>query len=248
MTKHFNDSLDPRTRLVVVFSFTAVALLCNSLSYLVPIFMLMVIISINGKNSILSITKRFRWLIGFFVFIAVMQSGFNPTGKILLELEGIPLFTVGGLTLGGIFLCRIGIIMLSAQMLKQAGSRQMIQGLVQWKVPYELAFMTSTALHFIPIFQEEMQNALTAIQLRGIVLNRISIGNRIKIYSYLFMPVIVSMVVKAKELALAMEMRGFRMHPKRTSYVMLQLKKGDYLVMSTAIVMAVFIMGFYFMS
>lgn len=179
----------------------------------------------------MGMAKRARWLLGFFLLITVLQSICYPRGQVILSIGAFDILTKGGLVQGLLFLCRILTIMLSATVLSAAGARRMIQGLVEWKVPYEIAFMVSTAIRFIPIFSEEMQNALVAIQLRGIELKKLTIRNRLKIYTYLFMPVITSMMVKAKALALAMEMRGFRIHPQRTSYIRLKLRGIDYLFM-----------------
>lgn len=179
----------------------------------------------------MGMAKRGKWLLGFFVLIAIMQSICNPNGQVLFSLGSFDILTKGGVEQGLLFLCRILVIMLSATVLSVAGSRRMIQGLVKWKVPYEIAFMVATAIRFIPVFSEEMQNALVAIQLRGIEFKKISMKNRLKIYTYLFMPVVTSMIVKAKALALAMEMRGFRAYPQRTSYIRLKLRGMDYLTM-----------------
>ncbi|MEG1583923.1 MAG: energy-coupling factor transporter transmembrane component T [Anaerovorax sp.] len=239
---------DPRTGLVVVFAVTSMALFCNSIGYLAPVLLVTLLISfLLNRNSLLGMVKRSRGMLGFFVVIALMQSLFQPTGKVLLSLWGWNLVTTGGLLDGVLFLLRILIIMVSASILAAFGARKTIQGFIEWKIPYELAFMTSIAIHFIPVFSEEMQNSLISIQLRGIDLKKISVKNRIKVYTYLFMPVVTSMIVRAKEMALAMEMRGFRMFPKRTSYLRLKLKPIDQITMGVVVVITMAVIGSYFL-
>jgi len=86
------------------------------------------------------------------------------------------------------------------------------------KVPYEIAFMVSIAVRFLPIFRNEMIDMVTALQLRGIDLKKLGYREKIKVYQYLLLPITTNSILMAKELATAMEMRGFRAYAQRTSY------------------------------
>ena len=52
-------------------------------------------------------------------------------------------------------------------------SRDFILGLVQWKVPYEPAFMVFIALRFLPVFRDELVKVVTAVQLREADLEKV---------------------------------------------------------------------------
>ena len=160
---------------------------------------------------------RAKWLLWFFVLMAIIQSVFNPEGGVVLAV---------------CFLCRMAVIIFSAGIMAEAGSRAMIQGLIAIKVPYEIAFMTTCALSFLPMIAADMRDSLTALELRGVEIKKLSLKRKVRVYTYLVIPVLEGIVVKAKELSCAMEMRAFRAYNKRTSYVILSLTAKDYAIMA----------------
>jgi energy-coupling factor transport system permease protein len=187
------------------------------------------------KANLLAVTKNIKRLLGVFVAIVILQSAFTREGKVVLELINISLITETGLLRGAQTLLRFLIIISSAVILTTSNYREIIQGLVKWKVPYELAFMVSVAIRFLPLLREEVNDMMTAIQLRGIDLKKIPFVKRLKIYSFLFMPMISSVLLKSQDLSVAMEMRAFRAFPQRTSYRELCFKVADYLTISISL-------------
>lgn len=85
-----------------------------------------------------------------------------------------------------------------------------------------------------PLLQEEITDMMTVIQLRGVNLKRIPLARRLKTYAYLLMPMIASVLMKSRELSMAMEMRAFRAYPTRTSYRRLTFTTPDYVVMAAS--------------
>ena len=229
-------SIDPRTRLVLVFSLTSAALVFNRISFLLPLLGLSILLSLLLGRGQLGLLKRLRWLLTVFVMIALLQSLFHSGGESLLQLGGVTIITKEGLLGGVCFLCRFSVIVTSSTILVASGMRRIIQGLIQLKLPYELAFMTMISLQFIPMLGREMSNSLVAIQLRGVEFKALAFRQKVQVFTYLFMPVIVGIIVKARELSTAMEMRAFRAYNKRTSYIRLRLHAWDFCIMACAIV------------
>ncbi len=62
------------------------------------------------------------------------------------------------------------------------------------------------------------------------------------------MPMITSVIIKSQELSIAVEMRGFRARPQRTSLRMLSLKTKDYLVMVSVVALTLSILTYYFIG
>ncbi len=241
------NELDPRSKLCIVFALSSVAVFVQKIWLLALILMLgMVLTYLLGEN--LHLFKRFGRIIWLFVGIAVIQSIFTPEGISLIVIGKIRLLTVGGLEKGVCFLLRIMAIIVPASIMISTGTREIIQGLVQWKVPYEIAFMVSLAIRFLPLLSEEIKDTFIAIQLRGIELDKIPLGKRLRMYSYLFMPVLSGVILKARELSTALETRAFRAFPRRTSYRVLKLQNQDYLVMgmSLCFVIVVLTINFYY--
>jgi energy-coupling factor transport system permease protein len=137
------------------------------------------------------------------------------------------------------------IIIISATIMAGSSPREIIQGLIQWKIPYEIAFMVSLAIRFIPILGQEAKDAFTAIQLRGIEIDKLSMSKRFKVYSYMFMPVLSGVIHRARELSTSLEARAFRAFPERTSYIKLKLKRADYVIITISIFFAISMLSIY---
>jgi len=246
-TEGFNAfTFDPRTKLVLIACLSSVAVLMNRLMLLAALFLVSLLLILFFRINVKGVWKRTKALLAVVVFIALAQSLFGEGGQALITLGSLELLTAGGLVLAGEFILRMLIIITSAAILTTCGSRNVIQGLVQWKLPYEIAFMAALGIRFIPVFGEEFRDAKTAIQLRGIDIKALKIKQKTEVYASLFQPVVAGALVKAKALSLSMEMRGFRSCPNRVSYRVLRLKSPDYVVMGVALILTAGVLILYY--
>jgi energy-coupling factor transport system permease protein len=170
------------------------------------------------------------------IAIALMQSIFAPSGTILIAIGSVNLLTSGGLIKGLLILFRLALFITGGAMFTPYSQRALIQGMVQVRLPYEAAYMISIGLRFIPQMREEFRDSLTALQLRGVVLEELRLRKRLSLYFYLLLPALAASLQNARELAMSMEMRAFRAMRGRTSYYTLALKRSD-VIMLCAIVM-----------
>jgi len=121
--------------------------------------------------------------------------------------------------------------------------------LEQSRVPYEFAFAFTTAVRFVPVLAEEAQTIMDAQKARGLELEKGSLLKRIRNYIPILIPLIVSAIRRSLELAEAMESRAWGATKKRTNLYLLQLHKGDFiLILITAIVLAVSIYARFFLA
>jgi len=170
-----------------------------------------------------------------------LQSLFAPSGTVLFELWGISMLTAGGITKGLTVLFRLVLFIISAAMFALYSPRALIQGMAQIKLPYEIAYMASIGVRFIPKMGEELKDSLTALQLRGIVIEELKLKKRLRLYAYLLLPVVAASLQNARELAMSMEMRAFRAMKERTSYYTLSFKRRDIFLLSIILFLAIFI-------
>ncbi|HOK48818.1 MAG TPA: energy-coupling factor transporter transmembrane component T [Sedimentibacter sp.] len=224
-------NIDPRTKLIQVLILSTLALIYNEISILLIILFTAIIIGFINNVNFISIISRLKKLLKIIFMIALIQSLLTNMGNPLLKIGKLMVFTDYGIIKALEFILRMGIIIVSAAIITTSSSREIIQGLIQWKCPYEIAFMVSVAIRFLPIFKEEMTDMITAIQLRGIDLKKVKFDKKLQVYKYILTPITVNSVMKAKELAAAMEMRGFRAYPKRTSYMVLKMQTFDYILL-----------------
>lgn len=236
---------DPRTKLATVLFFSTISLIYEEIWVLVLILFLSAMTALAMKSSLVAILVRLRKLLGVMAAIAIVQSIFTNTGSPIAKIGDITLLTDYGAAKALEFILRLGIIIVSAAIITTSSSREIVQGLVQWHCPYEIAFMTSVAIRFLPLFKEEMSDMVTAIQLRGIDLKRVKFREKIKIYKYILFPVVINSVLKAKELSSAMVVRGFRAYPQRTSYMILKMNFIDYFIVASLVAVSIIITVLY---
>lgn len=230
------NKIDPRTKLIMVLCISFLAIIVRDLVSLFQLSIITLILSISFGNNLKSSLFKFKNFLYVIVGIAVLQSLFSNQGMAIFAIGKFTLITDYGLKRGIEFILRMIIVVLSANILATSSSREIIQGFVQMGMPYELAFMVATGIRFLPIMRDEIRDSVIAIQLRGIDLDKISIRERINIYSYIFMPIVLGSISKAEKLAISIEMRGFRAYDRRTSYNQLSMSKFDYILISTSII------------
>jgi len=160
--------------------------------------------------------------------LSLIQSVFSPQGRVLFRVFNLPILTSGGIVSGLTFLSRMLVIILSGVIISTSSRRDVTQGLIQMKLPYELAFMTNIAILFIPTLRDEINSSITAIELRGIDIKALKLKSRMNMYGYLALPIIMRSINSARTIAMAMDVRAFRLHTTRSSLKTLKLKTFDY--------------------
>jgi energy-coupling factor transport system permease protein len=229
------NNIDPRTKLIQVLILSTLALIYNEIFVLSIILFAAIMIALINNVNFISVISRFKKLLKIIFLIALIQSLLTNMGNPILKIGNFTVFTDYGILKSFEFILRMGIIIVSAAIITTSSSREIIQGLIQWNCPYEIAFMVSVAARFLPIFKEEITDIITAIQLRGIDLKKVKFNKKFQVYKYILTPITVNSIMKAKELAAAMEMRGFRAYSKRTSYLVLKMQTFDYILIGLSI-------------
>lgn len=230
------SSVDPRIKIFIALCLSTSGVLFTRVDKLLIILIIGVIYGLCFNVQYFSIYKRIRRYLQLFIVIIIIQSIFNHDGQAVLTINGFALLTDEGIIRGISYLFRIYIIVLSGAILTTSNMRDILQAFIQLKLPYDIAFMVAIGIKFMPLLVEEIQNIFTSIQLRGIDINMLSIKKRIEIVSYLFMPVIMNTLVRAKKLAISVDARGFRAYNKRTSLRQLRIKHIDEVIFFVTIV------------
>lgn len=237
--------LDPRTKLITVLCISTLGLVIKDRGYLATVLILTIIVAKSYRVDLKRSFKKIKSLIYVLVLIAIIQSIFSQGGEVLFSIRNFTILTTRGLEKGLEFIFRMMIIIFSATIITTSNSREIVQGFVQWGLPYDIAFMVALGIRFLPILSQEIKDSLTAIQLRGVDIKTIPIRERISIYSYIFTPILVGTILKAEKLSTAIEMRGFRAYDNRTSYLILKMSKWDYIVISITILFTICYIIFY---
>ena len=96
------------------------------------------------------------------------------------------------------------------------------------KVPvHQLSMMMSIALRFIPTLMDELEKIILAQKSRGSEISSGGLITRIRAFIPIMIPLFISAFQRAEELAIAMEVRGYDINIKRTSYRLLHWQYKD---------------------
>lgn len=86
------------------------------------------------------------------------------------------------------------------------------------KVPYDYAFMFTSALRFVPVLLEEIHLIDQAQQARGFQVSGKGPIGRLRAYSPIAVPLVLSSLARAENMAIAMETRGYGSGPRTYYY------------------------------
>ena len=214
--------LDPRTKLVLgIIAIAAVFIAHRTEILLSEGVILCLTIPILGLGRAWVRSLRLIWPMVCLVFIISFFS-FDLWVALLLSLRLFNLLTVSFIFFHAI------------------SPEEMGDGLRKIGIPYEVVFILTTAMRYVPLIGSKTRNIVNAQQARGIDL-RPRFKNTVN-FMALLMPLLIQSFLLSDELAMAMESRGFG-RKGRTSRRKYQLTFMDWGIIIAGLV---FLFMFYF--
>lgn len=232
--------LDPRTKLVssiwfimLIFlasGFTSYAILAAIVLFAASISEIPISYYINGLKPLT-----------FLILITVsLQLLFSQGDHIIFELGWLQI-TMEGLINAIKIIIRFVLIIFMSTILTLTttpleiadGIESLLGPLKRFKVPVqEIALVLSIALRFVPTLMEETETIMNAQKSRGVEFNTGSLIERMKKIVPLLIPLFISSIDRADQLATAMTARGYRGGDHRTKLRELKWQQRDRLVFS----------------
>lgn len=231
----FVHKLDPRSKLLFVFMFIiAVFLANNTVTYsLLLVFTLFIIFV--ARIRLYFLFNGLKPILFLIIFTLLMHFTFTKEGALLFEWKFIKIYEEG--IRQGIFISvRFLVLVLMTTILTLTtspisitdGMETLLNPFKKLKLPvHELALMMSISLRFIPTLMDETDKILKAQLARGSDLTSGTIKERIRAVVPLLVPLFVSAFKRAEDLAIAMEVRGYRGGEGRTRYRQLNWQGRD---------------------
>lgn len=105
-------------------------------------------------------------------------------------------------------------------------------------VPYKYAFTFTSAIHFIPVFMNDMSGIMEAQTARGVEFDG-SFAKKIRLMVPLTVPLLVSSVRKTNSAAIAAEVRGFNLRTRESGYKEYPFSTFDYGAMVVCVLLIV---------
>ncbi len=237
--------LDPRLKLVVCIAYIAALFMAKSfVSYgILLAFLLACVLLSRIKLSI--ILRGLRPLLFILVFTALLNLFYTQGDHVLFEWGFIHI-TSEGVVVSVFMVLRIlmlitGTLVMLTYTTSPIALTDALEALMKplnvIRVPvHELAMMMTIALRFIPTLIEETDKIMSAQKARGADFESGNIFRRAKAMIPLLIPLFISAIRRAEELAEAMECRCYHGGEGRTRLKTLHLTRLDFAAMPVTLV------------
>ena len=228
--------LDPRTKILLVVLYI-VALFCadSLLAYGILALVLAVCVRIS-RVGLKALVRGLKPVVFIIVFTGILNLFFTPGDQALVEWGFLRITTVGARN--ALFMVlRIMLLIMGTFLMTYTtspisltdGLERLLNWMKKLHVPvHELAMIMSIALRFIPTLIEETDKIMSAQKARGADFESGSIIQKAKALIPILVPLFVSAIRRAEELATAMECRCYHGGDGRTKLHVLRYAGRDY--------------------
>lgn len=232
--------LDPRIKMISAIILSILIFRAAWIDvYLISLFFLIIMgISHLKASSVIGAIKP----LAFFAGLLFILHLFSTDGTALLSLPALSMkITDEGLFRGALVSWQFVTLVLSGAILTMTTPpSEMISGLEKLLHPFkylgiptqDLAVMVSMALRFVPTLLEEFDRIRMAQTARGADMKTGSLMQRLKHTAAMTLPLMMSAVRRADNLAEAMEARGYHNGP-RTTLRVLRINGPDYAALAS---------------
>ncbi|HLR92507.1 MAG TPA: energy-coupling factor transporter transmembrane component T [Atopostipes sp.] len=232
----FIHQLDPRTKLLASMWFIVLIFIASSWwTYLVLIALVLTaaVVSEVPLSYYINGLKPLAFLILITVFFQLI---FAQGDTILLEWGWLTI-TLEGVINAVLIIIRFVLIVMMSTILTLTttpleiadGIEALLQPFKRFHVPVqEIALILSIALRFVPTLMQETEKIMNAQKARGVSFDEGNLLDRMKKIVPLLIPLFISSIDRADQLAVAMTARGYRGGENRTKLRELQWSTKDY--------------------
>ncbi len=219
------SAADLRVKVAVLVAVSPTIFVRKSLASQGAMFLGMLALLLGSGLGTRPIVRLAILMIPAAILILIIQdlwSPFRVTPVFVLPpavplMGGATVFHWEGLVFGLLVCCRLAVPLMAIQYLSSTSTpNQIVLGLVRVGVPYEVAFLVSTAFRIVPFLLEEYAAIRDAQRLRGIDLDAPGIVRKLVATSRLIVPLLVNCLNKAQQLQIALQARGFTGNADRT--------------------------------
>ncbi len=243
----FIHRLDPRSKLLFVMLFVFAVFLANNVQTYALLLAFTLLVIVASRIRLYFLLNGLKPILFLIIFTFFMHLFFNREGALLVDWKVIKIYEEG--IRQGIFISlRFLVLVLVTSILTLTtspisitdGMEDLLGPFKRFKLPvHELALMMSISLRFIPTLMDETDKILKAQLARGSDISSGTIKERVNAVIPLLVPLFVSAFKRAEDLAVAMEVRGYRGGEGRTRYRQLKWDFRDTIAMLVLVILVV---------
>lgn len=247
----FVHKLDPRTKLLMVIAYIVGVFLVKDLWGFIPVGVFLLAAILVSRVPLKSILKSLKAVLLIVILTAILNVLFYKEGQVLWSWWRISI-TVEGLLTALRLALRLVLLVLGTTLLTLTttpmnltdGMESLMKPLKYIRVPvHDIALIMSIALRFIPILMEEVDKIMLAQKARGAAFDNGNIFKRAKALLPILIPLFVSALRRAEELALALDARCYNATPNRTKMKRLRFGYRDLIAALLTAVLIVLIVA-----
>ena len=237
--------LDPRTKLIFTVAYIVALFLARRVvSYAILLVLLGVLIAVS-KVGLKSILRGMKPILIIVIITGVLNLFYTAgEGEPLVSFwvfniyaEGIWAAIFMVLRIAMLITCTFLLTYTTSPIQLTDGLERLMNPLKDARVPvHELSMMMSIALRFIPTLIEETDKIMSAQKARGADFESGSIVQKAKALIPVLVPLFVSAIRRAAELATAMECRCYHGGEGRTKLHVLRYQRRDYIALAGGVV------------
>lgn len=243
----FLHKLDTRTKILISMTMTITAFSTKDLNLLL-ILSLIGLLMVKLSGIMISKFIRSNFVILLFSLFTILTSlifevchSFSTSGAISISRKSLDIST-------GIFLRLISIILATSSVMYTTSPNEISSSVEKMLIPLkffgisprDIALTLTITLKFIPTIFEEANKILNAQRARGANFGSKNIIKNIKAISSVFIPLFVSSIRRADDLAVALESRCYSSFGNHTNFKDSKFKKQDYIAF---LILGLFILG-----
>ena len=229
--------IDPRMKILLLISFIVFIFLANNPFSLAVMAFLTILLIILSKVPLSLYLKNIKAILFVILLTSVLNVFYVDTGAVLIDYW-IFKITLDGVERAVFMTVRIIVLILSSSILTYTTTPTQLTDAIErllkplkfiglGEAVHVMAMMITIALRFIPTLIEETDKIMSAQKARGADLESGSVLQRIKALIPILVPLLISSVRRAYELAEAMECRCYNGGSGRQRMKQLKLSLRD---------------------
>lgn len=233
----FIHKLDPRIKLLLLTLIIVLIFVAKNIFSLVLITIFTLFFIVASKIPIRLYFKNVKVIIPIIIFTAFLNVLYVDTGVLLLEFWKIKIYS-GGLLRSVFMAVRVLLLILASSVLTYTTTPNDLTDAIErllkplkfiglGEAVHTMSMMMTIALRFIPTLIEETDKIMSAQKARGADLDSGGIIKKIKGLIPILIPLLISAIRRAYELAEAMECRCYNGGKNRQRMKQLKISSRD---------------------
>lgn len=239
------DRMNPLVKLMYMAFALLLVVQCTRIDTISILLIWILIASVwwvVGKVELKSLGFLIKLLSFLFVFLFIVQGLTYRLGDptVILKFFDFPYgggatnygeMTVGGVMFGLVIALRVIAVVMVIPIFTMTSPMNKISGaLTRIRVPQKVIFMFITAMRFVPLVQESMDNIIEAQKIRGFDLDSAGMYQKLRrAYIPIITPLLLLMFRRAMDLEVAINARAFGARKDRTNIEDISFKARDYI-------------------